>query len=290
MKLSKFFHKPQYIEKVSELDFKEGKNYFGDLALQWLNEYKDYYTLIKNNLKFFNLPDNKQAVKKAVRNIGYHYYEKFLAFQKEPEFYPDFFERIIKPDDLLVELENNQEEYQPAVILCTHFGGMPLIVGVLNYCHLDLSIVIKFPSEEFRKMQEDKIKHIQRTLDYGRIRFFEADKQPMNKIGSRLKAGETFFTVLDEHTPMSKNVTFLGKTISGGAGVDQIINFVGRDKIKLYFSIMERLEDNYKLNLHKIDLNSSNYIQDMFNIYEKYVAAGFEQWFFLQEVQENLVQ
>ena len=63
---------------------------------------------------------------------------------------------------------------------------------------------------------------------------------------------------------------------------------MGKDEIKLYFTIMVRVENNYKLDLHRIDLNSNNYIQEMFNIYEKYVLEHYEQWFFLQEVHENM--
>lgn len=288
MSLSKYLHKKEYIGKAEEYDFIKGKEFFGNLALRYMNEHKDYYSLIESNLKYFDLPCDNNAVENSVKHIGYHYHEKFLSFIKEPEFYPDFHKNIIKPDDVIEELQQNQKDNQAAVILSTHFGGMALIAGVLNACKLDLSAIYRFPSEEFKDYMVSRGLSIIKKLGYGRINFFEADKQPMMKIGLGLEEGETFFSVLDEHTPFSVNVNFLGKTITGGAGIDQIVNFMGKNRLKLYFVIMPRVENSYKLNLHKIDLNSSNYIQEMFNIFEKYVKDNFEQWFFLQEVHENM--
>ena len=165
---------------------------------------------------------------------------------------------------------------------------MALIAGVLNSCKMEISSIIKFPSEEFKNLIMSKHLNVIETLGYGRTKFFEVDKQPIMELAFGLKEGETFFSVLDEHTPFSVDVNFLGKTITGGAGIDKIIDFIGKDEIKVYFTIMVRVENNYKLDLHRIDLNSDNYIQEMFNIYEKYVLEHYEQWFFLQEVHENI--
>ena len=288
MSLSKFFHNPKYIEKAAEYDFIKGQEFFGNLAHGYLSELKDYYSLIESNLKYFGLPCDNDAVENSVKHIGYHYHEKFLSFIKEPEFYPEFHKRIIKSDDVIDEILQNQKEKQATVILATHFGAMALIAGVLNSCKMDISSIYRFPSEEFKNLMISKGLNIIKTLGYGRTKLFEVDKQPMMMIGSVLGEGETFFSVLDEHTPFSVDVNFLGKTITGGAGIDQIINFMGKDEIKLYFTIMVRVENNYKLDLHRIDLNRNNYIQEMFNIYEKYVLEHYEQWFFLQEVHENM--
>jgi lauroyl/myristoyl acyltransferase len=35
-------------------------------------------------------------------------------------------------------------------------------------------------------------------------------------------------------------------------------------------------------------LTDDTYVQAMFDVYQKYVRAHFEQWFFLQEVHENM--
>jgi lauroyl/myristoyl acyltransferase len=288
MSLSKFLHNPKYISKVAEYNFVKGQTFFGNLALGYLSEHEDYYSLIKNNLKYFGLPFENGAVENAVKHIGFHYHEKFLSFMKEPDFYLDFHKRIIKSDNLINEILQNQKEKQATVILSTHFGAMALIPGVLNSCKMELSSIIKFPSEEFKNLIMSKHLNIIETLGYGRTNFFEVDKQPIMELAFGLKEGETFFSVLDEHTPFSVDVDFLGKTIKGGAGIDKIIDFIGKDEIKLYFVIMVRLEDNCKLDLHRIDLNSDNYIQEMFSIYEKYVLENCEQWFFLQEVHENM--
>jgi lauroyl/myristoyl acyltransferase len=116
----------------------------------------------------------------------------------------------------------------------------------------------------------------------------EVDKQPLMEIAFGLKDGETFFSVLDEHTEFSVNVEFLGKTLGGGAGIDKIVGFMGKDKVSVYLTVMVRSEDNYKLDLHRINLEGDSFIQDMFNIYEGYVREHYEQWFFLQEVHENM--
>ena len=288
MSLSKFLHNPKYIGKVAEYDFIKGQEFFGNLALGYLSEHIDYYSLIESNLKYFNLPYDNNTVENSVKNIGYHYHEKFLSFIKKPEFYPEFHKRIIKSDDVIDEILQNQKEKQATVILSTHFGAMALIVGVLNSCEMEISSIIKFPSEEFKNLIMSKHLNVIETLGYGRTKFFEVDKQPIMELAFGLKEGETFFSVLDEHTPFSVDVNLLGKTISGGAGIDKIIDFIGKDEIKVYFTIMVRVENNYKLDLHRIDLNSDNYIQEMFNIYEKYVLEHYEQWFFLQEVHENI--
>ena len=288
MSLSKFLHDQKYIGKVAEYGFTEGQAFFGNLALGYLNEHKDYYALIERNLNYFGLPSDKDAVENAVRHIGHHYHEKFLSFIKPPEFYLDFHRRIVKSDDVIDEILQNQKEKQATVILSTHFGAMALIPGVLNSCKLDISSIIKFPSEAFKNLMMSKHLNVIETLGYGRTKFVEADKQPIMELAFGLKDGETFFSVLDEDTPFSVNVDFLGKTISGGAGIDKIVDYIGKEEVKVYFTVMVRLEDNYKLDLHSVDLTSDNYIQDMFDIYEKYVLDHYEQWFFLQEVHENM--
>ena len=288
MSLSKFLHNPKYIGKVAEYDFIKGKEFFGNLALGYLSEHKDYYSLIESNLNYFGLPFDNDAVENSVKHIGYHYHEKFLSFIKEPEFYLEFHKRMIKSDNVIDEILQNQKEQQATVILSTHFGAMALIAGVLNSCKMELSSIIKFPSEEFRKLIMSKHLNVIETLGYGRTKFVEVDKQPIMELAFGLKEGETFFSVLDEHTPFSVDVNFLGKTIAGGAGIDQIVDFIGKDEVKVYFTIMVRIEDNYKLDLYRIELNSDNFIQEMFNIYEKYVLENYEQWFFVQEVHENM--
>lgn len=288
MSLSKFFHTPQFIEKAGELDFLEGRKYFGKSALEYAQDNKEYATTIEKNLRYFDLPSDADAVEKVVRNIGYHYHEKFLAFVKDPHFYPDFFKDVACPKDTIFELLNNQEDRTPTLILCTHYGAMPLVVGTFNYHNMAVSAVVRFPSPEFKKQQEDKLKQIRRTLNSGRLTFIEPDDQMMTKVSSTIAQGRTLYTVIDEHTASSRNIRFLGKEITGGAGVDSIIEMVGHDTIKVYFSIMVREGDSYRLDIHKVDTKNTDYIQDIYSTYEQYVADAYEQWFFLQEVHENI--
>ncbi len=288
MSLSKFLHDPQYIGKVAELDFAKGQAFLGDLALEYLGDHGDYYSLIESNLKYFGLPSDGAAVGDVVRHIGYHYHEKFLSFIKAPEFYPPFHERIEKPKDVIDEILENQRAKQATVLLSTHFGAMALVAGVLNSCKVALSSIIRFPSEEFKRMIMSKHEVIIETLGYGRTKFVEADKQPIMELAFGLKDGETFFSVLDEHTPFSVDVGFLGKTIKGGAGIDKIVDYIGAEALKVYFVIMVRTGEGYRLDLHRVDLSSDSFVQGMFDVYEGYVSKNFEQWFFLQEVHENL--
>ena len=288
MSLSKFLHNPKYIGTVAEYDFAKGQEFFGSLALGYLNEHKDYYSLIEGNLKYFGLPCDSHAVESSVKHIGYHYHEKFLSFIKEPEFYLEFHKHIAKTDDVIDEILQNQKEKQATVILSTHFGAMALIPGVLNSCKMDLSSIIRFPSEEFKNLIVSKSVNIIETLGYGSIKFVEVDKQPIMELAFGLKEGETFFSVLDEHTPFSIDVNFLGRTIAGGAGIDKIVDFIGKDQVKVYLTVMVRVDDGYRLDLHRVDLHADNFVQGMFNIYEKYVSEHYEQWFFVQEVHENM--
>jgi len=288
MSLSEFLHNPEFIRKAAEYDVAKGREFFGDLALGYLSEHKDYYALIESNLKYFALPCDDAAVENAVKHIGYHYHEKFLSFAKEPEFYPPFHERIMKPGDVIEELLRNQREKRPTVILSAHFGAMALIPGVLNSCKLDISSIIRFPSEEIKQLIVSRGEHILETLGYGRTRFFEVDKQPMLELVYGLEEGETYFSVVDEHTPFSVDVTFLGRTIGGGAGINKIIDIVGGDVMHVYFAEMVRGEGVYRLDIHRVDVRNDDYIQRMFDIHAAYVLEHPEQWFFLQEVQENM--
>jgi lauroyl/myristoyl acyltransferase len=288
MSLSSYLHNPKYIGKVAEYDFAGGQELFGNLALGYLNEHDDYYGLIENNLKYFGLPCDNGAVESSVRHIGYHYHEKFLSFMKEPTFYPEFHDRMTKSDDAIDEILRHQKEKRATVILSTHFGGMALVAGALNSRRIDISSIIRFPSEEIKNLIVSRSQKIIEALGYGRTRFVEVDKQPIMELAFGLKEGETFFSVLDEHTPFSVDVKFLGKTIAGGAGIDKIVEFIGREEVKVYLAIMLRLEGNYRLDIHGIDLRSDRFVQEMFDIYEKYILDHYEQWFFLQEVHENM--
>lgn len=288
MSLSKLLHDPKYIRTVADYDFSKGRDLFGNLALGYLRDHEDYYSLIEGNLRYFGLPCDTAAVESSVEHIGYHYHEKFLSFIKEPTFYPEFHERIAKSDDVIDEILQNQREKRATVILSTHFGAMALIPGVLNSCKLDISSIIRFPSEEFKNLIVSKSLSIIDALGYGRMRFVEIDKQPLMDLAFGLKEGETFFSVLDEHTPFSVDVDFLGKTIAGGAGIDKIVDFMGTDEVKVYLALMTRVDDGYRLDVHSVDLGTGDFVQEMFDVYQAYVVKHPEQWFFIQEVHENM--
>ncbi|MBD3241405.1 MAG: hypothetical protein GF331_12525 [Chitinivibrionales bacterium] len=286
--LSSTLHNPEYIRKTAELGLVEGRKLFGDLALKYLSEHEDYGALIHTNLAYFGLPSDSAAVENVVKHIGYHYHEKFLSFSREPAFYPSFHSRVARPDDMIDELLANQREKKPTFILSAHFGAMALIPGVLNSRKLDISSIIRFPSEQIKQLIVSKGTAILEALGYGRTKFFEIDKQPVMDLVYGLEDGETFFSVLDEHTEFDVDITFLGKTIGGGAGIDRIVNLVGRQEVRLYFTEMVRDGDSYTLGLHRIDVTGDDYIQNMFRIHEGYVSKHPEQWFFLQEVHENM--
>jgi len=290
MKLSQFLHNPAYIAAAAEKDFSAGRSFFGELALQYLDKNDDYRALIASNLQYFNLPCSRNDVRQTVLHTGYHYHEKFISFSKPPDFYKALFNKVSVPEDVIAEIKQNQESYEPALILCNHFGAMPLIVGLLNFYQLDISAVTRFPSEEFKQINEQKAKEIQKELACGRVKFFEPGTQLMAKMLPALEKGATFYTVIDEHTPSSPKITFLGKTITGGAGVDQIIRAIGTDKIHVYFTIMTRTEESYALDIRKVDAQHQNFIQEIFTGFENNVKKKFEQWFFLQEVHENIVK
>ncbi len=224
------YYTPYVIFKAGQIlpFFRGAREYFGNAALDYAKDHEEFSTTIEKNLGYFDLPDDADAVENAIRNIGFHYHEKFLAFGKDPHFYPDFFKEV---------------------------------VGTFNYHQMAIS---------------------------GRLTFIQPDEQMMTKVNSTLAQGRTLYTVIDEHTSSSKTIEFLGKKITGGAGVDSIIEMVGHDTFKVYFSIMVREGDSYRLDIHKIGTKNTDYIQDVFSIYEKYVADAYEQWFFLQEVHENI--
>lgn len=288
MSLSKFFHTSEYIDKSAEYDFHKGRECFGTAALDYLNDHQDYYKIIENNLKYFELPSDTASVENVVKHIGYHYHEKFLSFNKEPEFYRDLFEDVRKPDDILSELKNHQDDFEPTLVLGSHFGAMPFLVGALNYYNMDISAVVKFPSQEFKELQENKIKKVRRALNCGRLKFIEPNAELMTKVSRAVKNGKTLYTVFDEHTSTSIKVDFLGKMLMGGAGVNNIIDMVGKENIHVYYSVMIREGDRYRLDINKVDAKKSDYIQNIFYDYEKYISQNYEQWFFLQEVHENI--
>lgn len=95
--------------------------------------------------------------------------------------------------------------------------------------------------------------------------------------------------VFDENNALCKPVKLFNATIYGGAGMDKVLRNFSGDDIYVVTPFLLRTKDGYfKFEIDHHSLDSENIIQDFFHSYEKRIEQYPEQWYFVQEIHENL--
>lgn len=257
---------------------KEGNN--------WFEEHPDETTLIVNNIEMLGKKACPDIVKKIQENILLHYYEKLLPVMRSPNFYHDFLINQIDAGDSVAKL--NAAADKGKGILCTvaHFGAVEFIAPYLAGSFFPISVLLKFTTRQLSDAAHEQVRAYTDSGLFGSMNFIELGKPGTSAaldMAAVLRRKELLLTVFDEKTDYSIPVTLFGKKLWGGAGLDKLIAFTGRD-IALFTAFMIREDgDRYRLEFKEIDLKGPQPVQSLFDNLEQILNKYFEQWYFLHE-------
>ncbi|NLD99333.1 MAG: hypothetical protein GX640_05615, partial [Fibrobacter sp.] len=188
--------------------------------------------------------------------------------------------------DALAQLNESILNQRGILLAISHFGAVEFLTPGLASFKLPLNTVLRFTSEQFSRIAEERAKTLQTSGLFGPIRFIEIGKPGTSialEMAAALRRKEILISVFDERTDYSKPVTLFGKQVSGGAGLDKLIAFANVP-VDVYTAFMIRLEnDRYQLKLNKINTEDKNIIQQMYNNLQNIISSHCEQWYFLHE-------
>jgi hypothetical protein len=268
MSLSKYIQSPELLKNIPGKQPSELKSIIIDKGLQWYSENPDESKLIENNLSVLGIPSTAAFVDKIKLNIILHYYEKLLPLCGGAEFYSKFLKEHIDCSQALIQINQSMSESRGILLAIAHFGAVEFLTPSLAGYKLPLNTVLRFTTEQFSKIAHERAEELQKSGLFGSINFIEIGKPGTSialEMAAALRRKQILVSVFDEKTEYSKPVTLLDKKVYGGAGLDRLIKFAGAP-IDVYTAFMVRLEnDQYKLQLEKIDLTSKDILKQMYN-------------------------
>lgn len=252
----------------------------------WFKEHPEESALIVNNIEKLGKKADHDIVKKVQENILLHYYEKLLPVMRSPKFYHDFLTDRIDSGDTIVKLKAAADQGKGILCSVAHFGAVEFIAPYLASNFFPISVMLKFTTEQLSNAAHEQVHAYTESGLFGPIKFIELGKPGTSAaldMAAVLRRKEFLLTVFDEKTDYSIPVTLFGKKIWGGAGLDKLIAYTGRD-IALFTAFMIRENgDRYRLELKEVDQKGSNPVQSLFDNLEQILYNYFEQWYFLHE-------
>jgi hypothetical protein len=122
------------------------------------------------------------------------------------------------------------------------------------------------------------------------INMAEADVDVPGEMLRLLIKRQIVSNVFDEHNALCKRVELLGKPIMGGTGMDLILRNFDDERIAVVTPFMVRTSDEtFRLEVDQHYLSEGDVIPSFFRSLEKRVAAHPDQWYFIHEVHENIL-
>jgi lauroyl/myristoyl acyltransferase len=289
-KLGSFIQTKENVEMVRKESWKFGREKFLELGLQYFKDHPEDVNQIIENLQAFNLDSSEQAVQQVLVETVAHYYEKLFVLTKQYEAYWIVTNRI-EVADILEPLREAKQQGKGVFLGQSHFGVTYFLASVFMAHNFDLTTVGFFPGPvgEMLKANTQHFTEKYKTGKLGIINLAEPGVSPPLAMMQSLNNREMMMNVFDEKNSLCKPVDFLGRKMWGGTGMDQILGNYTDEQIQVATPFLIRTsEETFRLELELHQLSSPNIIQDFFNALEKRVKQYPAQWYFLQEVHENL--
>ncbi len=285
MSLSKTLQSPEVLKNIQGKSLGEIKESFLAIGETWYQEHSDEEELIRENLTSLNLKNDQETVDAVKAHIVYHYAEKILPHAGTSEEFAKFIDSNVdttEAKELITEAKKNG-----GVLIATpHFGGTELVVPSISRMGFNANAVLKFSTQNLSDKAHQFVDKMAASGEFAPISFIELGKPGSNgalEMAGVLRREEVLFTVFDEETGYSVPAELFGKTVEGGAGLDKLLKFAGASATAFNVFMIRTGEDSYKMKLIKIDFESTNPIQDMYNNLQEILEDHVEQWYFLHE-------
>ncbi len=222
--------------------------------------------------------------KKVFSGIFYHYYEKiYLAFENKKNV-ADFMENNVICKDISV-IRKALSRGKGVVLITGHYGAIEYIPILLAMKNINISMIAKFKTPEFKK------RGFGQAENFG-IRMIDGDnKGSVLKMAiNELKQNRVVITQCDEidewRTSDKKRMSFLGKI----TGLDRTINLLcKRSGAEAVFGVMHRFSlEQYKfvaysreqmINMIKYTTPSTTTGEIVLKVLEQLIYKYPEQWY-----------
>jgi lauroyl/myristoyl acyltransferase len=286
MSLSKFIQSPDLLNNIFGKSSSELMSAVLEKGNLWYKENPDESRLIENNLNLLGLPTDPQLIEKIRCHVILHYYEKLLPLIGGPEFYFNFLQNQVSYQEACEKLKNSINEGKGVLLAIAHFGAVEFLAPVLAASKLPLNVVLRFSTEQFSRIVNERARVMEKSGFFGPIRFIEIGRPGTSaalEMAAALRKKEILISVFDERTDYSKPVTLFGKKVYGGAGLDKLIYFAN-SPVDCFTGFMIREDcDRYQLKINPIDLSKSDIVQQMYDQLQEMVKNHLEQWYFVHE-------
>ncbi len=262
------------------------RDYFIEKGMTWFQENPQETGVITANLSRFGIRYSAGLVHSIKQHIILHYFEKVLPVCIPIEKHHAFLSENVKMGNALEQLENARSDGKGVLLAVAHFGGVECIVPTLAMFRLPIHAALRYTTEHFSEMAHMQAAKMEESGLYGPIHIIEIGKPgsvTALEMAAVLRKKEIMVTVFDEKNEYSKPVKLLGKTVSGGSGLDKILRFTNT-QVAVFNAFMVRGENHtYHLRLMPVDSESPDLIQTMYHNLEAVITENIAQWYYLHE-------
>lgn len=289
-KLGAHIQTKENMEMVAKESWKFGREKFIPIGMQFFKEHPEEVEQVVQNMKAFNLNTSEDSVQRVLKETVVHYYEKLFVLTKQYEAYWIVKNRV-EVGDSLNPVKEALQSGKGVFIGQSHFGVTYFLPTVFMVHDISLFSVGYFPPPVGDILRNNTSRFAKKydTGTFTIVNLAEEKVSPPLVMLQNLNQSKAVMNVFDEYNSLCKTVEIFGVKLKGGTGMDQILNSFSNDQLMVITPFLMRTSnETFKLEVDYHDLSSSNIIQDFFTSLQKRVAQYPEQWYFLQEVSENL--
>jgi lauroyl/myristoyl acyltransferase len=255
-------------------------------TLDWYAQNPAGRETIRANLAVFGLDSSNRALDAVVHHIALHYYEKLIPLYATPQDYAAYLRERVSVGESARRIAETQKSGRASLVAVSHFGAVELITPTLALHGLDISAALRFTTQQLSDAAAQQARAFAESGLFGQVRFIEVGKPGVPaalEMAAVFRRSGILLSVFDERTDYSMQVSLLGRTVWGGAGLDKLITFA-RAPHRLFAAFMVRTgTETYRLDLEDVPENSPAPIQALFERLQSTVLAHPEQWYFLHE-------
>ncbi len=283
---------PPNLDLVKRLSWKFGRPKILEQGMRWYETHPDEVDRIVRNLEHMGLASSGAALDAVLEGIVAHYYEKLFILVKGFEAVWIARNRVELDPAALEPLEEARHEGKAVFLAGCHFGATYLQALVLAARGWSMSAVGKFPGKVGETLRANDARFAER-YGTGRTTFLDVSDPREDVPGAMLQAlmtGGILSNVFDENNVFSQPRHLLGRTVHGGSGMDLILRrFTDRQVVVLTPFLIRTGEETFRYELDRHSLSSVDIVGDFYRSLGQRIEAHPEQWYFIHELHEALV-
>jgi hypothetical protein len=274
------------------MSFVRGRSAILDLGMTYYADHPDEVEKIRCNLRLAGLSDSARDLEATLSHIVIHYYEKLFSLVKRYEALWICQNRIQIPADMRSPFEEAIRDHKAIFMAQSHFGATYLLASVLMAQGIDLHMVGKFPEPVGSLLVQNSTFMTERygTGSVSIINLADPSVDVPMEMFRALMTGKTISNVFDENNEFSREISFRGRTIRGGSGMDLILRNFDDERVILLTPFLIRTgEDTFRYEQDRHFFRDGDIINSFYESLERRVEAYPAQWYFVHEFDGSFV-